>query len=78
MVTLAGDGRVHVPVNAFTSDPDPDHDCHPRSALGAQRALRSTFADRHLFIQSFNLQGSPGLNLAWRYISRANPRFPHT
>ena len=78
MVTLAGDGRVHVPVNAFVSDPDP----RPMTVTHARRSAlntpRSTFADRHLFIRSFNLQGTPGLNLAWRYISRTNLRFPCT
>jgi hypothetical protein len=58
MVTLADDSRVHVAVSAFAFARDPDHDCR-----------RSTFVDRHLFIQSFYLQvvvavRRGGLNLA--------------
>ena len=60
MVTLAGDSRVHVAVSAFARNPGCDHD-YRRSALDAQH---STFADRHLFIQSFYLQGRPGLDPA--------------
>jgi hypothetical protein len=72
MVALVGDSRVHVAVSAFA------HELGVRPRLSALNAQRSTFAHRHLFIQSFYLQDDPGLDLAWRYISRADLRFPYT
>lgn len=57
MVTLTGDSRVHVAVSTFPRDRDPgcDYDCR-RSTFNARR---STFADRHLFIQALYLQVVP-------------------
>ena len=72
MATLAGDSRMHVAVSAFKFA----RDLRPR--LSALSTRRSTFADRHLFIQPFHLQGSSSLDLTWRYISQADLHFPYT
>jgi hypothetical protein len=65
MVTLAGDGRAHVAVSQrLRLRPGRPRLLALRVGAQALNSQCSTFADRHLFIQSFDLQGGPSLDLA--------------
>lgn len=68
METLASDSRAHVAVSqrlhaTLGATTTVGASSRRSSAQRALNSQRSTFADCHLFIQSFNLQ-SPSLDLA--------------